>query len=64
VPNALPLWTSIVAEEARLLGGWVTPTRKGSPLAMLIFLSEFKIRLWEEVPPATNEELAGNRRMD
>jgi hypothetical protein len=30
---------------------------------MLIFLSEFKIRLLEEGPQATNEELEGNRRM-
>src|SRR5262245_38735924 len=34
VPKALPLWTTIVAEVARLNGGWVIPTRRGSPLAM------------------------------
>src|SRR5262245_22692115 len=47
VPKELPLWTSSVADVARLLGGCVNPMARGSPFAMLVLLSELKVMLLE-----------------
>jgi len=46
-PKELPRWTSNVADVARLSGGCSIPMSRGSPLAMLVILSELKVMLYE-----------------
>src|SRR3989442_1483755 len=52
VPKGLPEWTSSVPAVARVLGGWVNPMSRGSPLAMGYAPQVRRLRASELVEPA------------